>query len=62
MFPLQQNDQKFILEYKNGRQQKNENYFGNSFYSQSGRYVPVTGAAKSVIITNTVGEERKINF
>jgi enediyne biosynthesis protein E4 len=48
--------------FANGTKRKEEVYYGNSFYSQSGRYIWVSPTVKSVTITNTGADKRTINF
>jgi hypothetical protein len=59
---LQPGDVTVNYFFTNGTMRKEEVYYGNSFYSQSGRYVYVTPMVKSVTITDTKGNNRKINF
>ena len=54
---------KCIVKYKNGKTLTNEISYGSSFYSQSGRFIPVDPAAvSSVDIINSKGERRTVNF
>ncbi len=48
--------------FANGTKRKEEIYYGNSFYSQSGRYIWVTTTVKSVTITSAGGDKRTLNF
>lgn len=50
------------LAFKNGTSRKLEFYWGSSFLSQSGRFMMTDENMKSVIISNTNGEKRKIEF
>ena len=46
----------------NGKKRKEEFYFGNSFYSQSGRYIIAGPGTRSIFITDSKGAKRSINF
>lgn len=46
----------------NGKKRKEEFYFGNSFYSQSGRYIIAGPGTQSTSITDSKGAKRSINF
>ncbi len=46
----------------NGKKRKEEFYFGNSFYSQSGRYIIAGPGTRSISITDSKGAKRSINF
>ena len=59
---LAPNDISVTYAFKNGITRKEELYFGNSFYSQSGRYVIATPGVKSAIITDGKGNKRNINL
>ena len=48
--------------FSNGTRRKQEFYYGNSFYSQSGRYILIGNNVKSISITNTKGTKRVISF
>jgi hypothetical protein len=48
--------------FTDGTQRKDELYYGNSFYSQSGRYITATSKLKSVTITDAAGNKRTVNF
>ncbi len=51
-----------IIKYKNGLSEKREFYFGNSFLSQSGRFIALSDGMSAVTITNNKGEHRNINL
>jgi hypothetical protein len=59
---LQPNDVSLIYFYKNGTSRKEEIFYGNSFYAQSGRYIVATPNVKAVAITDGKGNKREINF
>lgn len=46
----------------NGTKRKEELYYGNSFYSQTGRYLCIHPGIISVVITTSSGKKRTINF
>jgi hypothetical protein len=50
------------LTDKNNRTRKMEIYHGDSFYSQSGRYVTAGRQIKSIKIVDQKGHERVVNF
>jgi hypothetical protein len=54
----------FYAEYlfTNGGRRREELYYGNSFYSQTGRYITAGAGVKSLIITDVAGKKRSINF
>jgi enediyne biosynthesis protein E4 len=62
MISLQPDDVSVDYFFRNGTKRKEEVYYGNSFYSQSGRYITVTSIVKSAAITNVKGNKRVINF
>jgi hypothetical protein len=49
-----------IIEYKNGSKRKEEFYFGQSFLSQSGRFVVKNKNIKSITVTDVKGNKRII--
>jgi hypothetical protein len=49
-----------IIEYKNGSKRKEEFYFGQSFLSQSGRFVVKNQNIKSITVTDVKGNKRII--
>ena len=58
--PLLANDVSATIQYKNGQTRKQECYFGNSFLSQSARFINAESNVVSVTIINTKGQTRKI--
>lgn len=60
--PLQPDDASAIIQYKNGKSQKREFYYGSSFLSQSARFLTIDNTIASVIITNSKNIARKINL
>lgn len=51
-----------IIQLKNGIKRKEEFYYGQSYLSQSARFLNVNGTVKSVQIFNYKGVSRLINF
>ncbi|MBC7510005.1 MAG: VCBS repeat-containing protein [Ferruginibacter sp.] len=62
--PINPDDRSAIKTFNNGSIQKEEFYYGNSFLSQSARFITVDENIKTITITNNKGIERilKINF
>lgn len=58
--PLHSDDVSAIIIYKDGRHQKRETGYGNSFLSQSGRFITVDSTISSIEITNSRGKTRKV--
>ena len=59
--PLNADDVAAIVVYKDGRRQKRETGYGNSFLSQSGRFITVDNTVSSVEITNSRGKTRRVS-
>ena len=57
--PLHSLDVTAIIRYKTGKVEKRECYYGNSFLSQSGRFLLVDNQVVSVEITDSRGQVRK---
>jgi hypothetical protein len=55
-------DQYAIIKYKNGTAEKKECYFGNSFLSQSARFIEVNNNMASITIVNNKAENRAVAF
>ncbi len=62
VIPVQPTDVYAEIHYSNGKKRKEEFYFGNTFYSQSGRCIVAGAGIKSISITDTKGNKRNINF
>jgi len=60
--PVRSDDVAAVIIYKNGRRQRRETGYGNSFLSQSGRFIPVDSTVSFVEITNSRGETRKVTY
>jgi hypothetical protein len=58
--PLLSDDVSALVTYKDGRHQKRETGYGNSFLSQSGRFITVDSSISSIEITNSKGKTRKV--
>jgi hypothetical protein len=59
---LQPNDVSATIQYKNGKTQKQECYYGSSFLSQSARFINADSNMNAVTITDANGNQRKINL
>jgi hypothetical protein len=57
---LQPLDMYATITYKNGKATKQEFYYGDSFLSQSGRFMSIDHTMKSVTITDNYGHTRNI--
>jgi hypothetical protein len=51
-----------IITYNNGSIAKQEFYYGNSFLSQSARFMQVDDGMKSVVLVDNKGNRRVVNF
>ncbi|HEY1871903.1 MAG TPA: VCBS repeat-containing protein, partial [Chitinophagaceae bacterium] len=60
--PLQQTDKTIFIKLANGKERKDEVYFGNSFLSQSSRFLEINDHIKSVEIKDSHGNSRDENF
>ncbi len=49
-----------LIKYKNGKIAKQEFYYGDSFLSQSGRYINIDGLMTSVTVTDIFGHTRDL--
>jgi len=59
--PLNADDVSALITYKDGRHQRRETGYGNSFLSQSGRFITVDSMMSSIEITNSRGITRKVS-
>ena len=60
--PLLPNDKSAEISFRNGKKQRLEFYYGFSFLSQSARFLTVDKNVTSVIISDSWGKTRKMNF
>ena len=60
--PLQPNEVSAEITFKNGKKQRREFYYGSSFISQSARFISIDKNVSSIIITDSNGKTRKMNF
>jgi hypothetical protein len=60
--PVQPMDISALVQYKNGKVQKRETYYGSSFLSQSGRYLLIDKNVSSVKIKDNHGNEHSLNL
>jgi len=61
-FPLNADDVSALITYQNGKRQRRETGYGNSFLSQSGRFLIVDGAITSIEITDSRGRARRVTL
>jgi ASPIC and UnbV/FG-GAP-like repeat len=59
---LQPFDSYAIIKYKNGKMTKQEFYYGDSFLSQSGRFINIDNSMLSVSVTDSFGHVRNISL
>ena len=59
---LNADDVSALITYSDGRRQRRETGYGNSFLSQSGRFITVSGAMVSAEITDSRGKTRRVNL
>jgi len=57
---IQPTDMFATIKFKNGKITKQEFYYGDSFLSQSGRYINIDGSMASVAITGNDGHTRNL--
>jgi hypothetical protein len=60
--PVKPDDQYAIIQLKNGKQRREEFYYGASYLSQSARFLSVDNTVRFVRIFNNKGENRLVNF
>ncbi|MBN8851981.1 MAG: RNA-binding protein [Sphingobacteriales bacterium 50-39] len=60
--PVNTDDVTAVITYKDGRRQRRETGYGNSFLSQSGRFITVDGFVSSIEITDSKGRKRNITL
>jgi hypothetical protein len=62
MVPVLSAEKYAEVQFTDGKKRKEEFYFGNSFYSQSGRYILAGSGVKAIVITDNKGKKRTVNF
>jgi hypothetical protein len=62
LIPLQQTDKKVLFTLANGKKRKEELYYGNSFLSQSSRFISVNKSVTGVEVEDVNGKVRRINL
>lgn len=60
LLPAQPQDQYAVIKYKNGQSRKQEFYYGQSFLSQSARFIPTDANTASVIVYDAQGKSRNL--
>ncbi len=51
-----------LIKYKNGKTEKKEFYYGSSFLSQSARFVNINGNVSGIVIHDSKGGRREVQF
>ena len=59
---LNRDDAFALVTVRNGKQYRQEFYYGSSYLSQSGRHMTIAPNIKSVTIFNNLGNKRQLNF
>jgi len=59
---LQPSDMYAVIKYKDGRITKQEFYYGESFLSQSGRFITIDESIASVTVTDNYGHVRTLSL
>jgi hypothetical protein len=54
------NEQFAIINYKNGKTEKREFYYGSSFLSQSSRFIRTNKNMSAIVIYDNKGKQREI--
>ena len=60
--PVNANDERALIHYKDGKLRKEEFYYGSSFLSQSARFLALGNNVSSVEIIDSRGTHRRISF
>jgi hypothetical protein len=60
--PVNADDVYAMITFQNGAKRREEFYFGSSYLSQSGRWMEIMSMYKNVVIYNTAGKKRELNF
>ncbi|MFZ9661263.1 MAG: FG-GAP-like repeat-containing protein, partial [Chitinophagaceae bacterium] len=55
---LNPDDESVELQFKNGKKQMQENYYGHSYLSQSSRFITIDSTVNSIRIRNAIGTKR----
>jgi hypothetical protein len=59
---VRSNDAYAIIEYQNGKKERQEFYYGSSFLSQSARFISINDGMKNIRITDNLGKERTVDM
>ena len=62
LIPVQPSDNAAYYKLQNGQTRKEEFYYGNSFLSQSSRFIAIDSTIGSIKIVNNAGQRRDINW
>ena len=60
LIPLNTDDNSVLITLKNGQTRKEELYYGNSFLSQSSRFLCINNNIKSAVVLNVKGIKRNL--
>ena len=59
---VQPDDAYAIIQYKNGKTERQEFYYGASFLSQSARFISSYNSIKSITVVNNLGKKRSLDM
>jgi hypothetical protein len=62
MIPVTPTDVSALIQFKNGKTQKEEFYYGSSFLSQSSRFLTIGTNVSLIRITDSKGNTRSLTF
>src|SRR4029078_9012539 len=62
MIQIAPTDVSALIQFKDGKTQKEEFYYGSSFLSQSSRFLPVDNNVSVIQITDSKGITRRLTF
>ena len=60
--PLQPSDKAVYIKLANGKTRKEELYFGNSFLSQSGRFLKINNSLAAIEVEDNKGRKRQLSL
>ena len=62
VIPVFPNEISAEIKFKNGQSRKHEFYYGNTYWSQSSRFLKIPNTAHKVTIVTYTGSRRELNF
>jgi hypothetical protein len=62
MVPINPTDISALIQFKNGKTQKEEFYYGSSFLSQSARFLTISDDVSLIRVTDSKGNTRNVTF